>query len=67
MVPLSIGSFDLDDYIDYLIAILPRRCMAWTPAAPVHTMGVCQPAVPADGIAVARSWRRTGTRCTPPP
>lgn len=40
LVPLFAGTFDLDDYIDYLIAILrelgPRT----------HAIGVCQPAVP---------------------
>jgi poly(3-hydroxybutyrate) depolymerase len=40
MVPLALGSFDLDDYIDYLremLALLGRG---------VHTIGVCQPSVP---------------------
>jgi poly(3-hydroxybutyrate) depolymerase len=40
MAPLAVGSFDLDDYIEYLREILevlgPR----------VHTLGVCQPSVP---------------------
>ena len=40
-VPLSDGSFDLDDYIDYLIQ--------WTQAIGPHVnwLAVCQPAVPA--------------------
>jgi poly(3-hydroxybutyrate) depolymerase len=40
-VPLSDGSFDLDDYIDYLIDFLE----AIGPDA--HMLAVCQPAVPA--------------------
>jgi poly(3-hydroxybutyrate) depolymerase len=45
VVPLALGKFDLDDYIDYLIEI----CEVLSPAKdgiPLHTMGVCQPAVP---------------------
>jgi poly(3-hydroxybutyrate) depolymerase len=41
LVPLSDGSFDLDDYIDYLIDFLE----AIGPGA--HMLAVCQPAVPA--------------------
>ena len=42
MVPKA-ETFDLDDYIDYLIEI----CHALdVPGLPLHTMGVCQPAVP---------------------
>ena len=40
MVPLAAGRFDLDDYIDYLIAMLRQL------GPNVHTLGVCQPAVP---------------------
>ena len=40
MVPLAAGHFDLDDYIDYLIAMLHQL------GPGVHTLGVCQPAVP---------------------
>ena len=39
-VPLTEGSFDLDDYIDYIIDI----CRLLGPD--VHVMAVCQPAVP---------------------
>ena len=39
-VPLADGSFDLDDYIDYLIAFLE----AIGPGA--HMLAVCQPSVP---------------------
>ena len=45
MVPLAAGSFNLDDYIDYLIQI----CQHLAPDAPgagLHTLGVCQPSVP---------------------
>ena len=40
MVPLAEGTFDLDDYIDYLIAIYRRL------GPGVHVMAVCQPSVP---------------------
>ena len=40
MVPLSAGSFDLDDYIDYLIAFFEHI----GPGA--HALAVCQPSVP---------------------
>ncbi|MBV8105796.1 MAG: polyhydroxyalkanoate depolymerase [Hyphomicrobiales bacterium] len=40
MVPLAVGSFDLDDYIDYLREILHHL------GPGVHTLGVCQPSVP---------------------
>jgi len=40
MVPLAVGSFDLDDYIDYLREMLAHL------GAGVHTIGVCQPSVP---------------------
>src|SRR6476660_6403383 len=40
MVPLALGPFDLDDYIDYLREILAHLCPG------VHTIGVCQPSVP---------------------
>jgi len=41
MVPLADGSFDFDDYIDYLIEFMA----AVGPGA--HMLAVCQPAVPA--------------------
>jgi len=40
MVPLTQGRFDLDDYIDYLIAMLQ-----WLDAD-THVVAVCQPSVP---------------------
>lgn len=39
-VPLDCGSFDLDDYIDYIIEILHEL------GPDTHVMAVCQPAVP---------------------
>lgn len=40
MVPLTTASFDLDDYIDYVTAML--RVLG----PDTHVMGVCQPSVP---------------------
>src|SRR5271157_479388 len=40
MVPLAVGTFDLDDYIDYVRLMLDHL------GPGVHTLGVCQPAVP---------------------
>jgi poly(3-hydroxybutyrate) depolymerase len=40
MVPLSDGSFDLDDYIDYVISILHAL------GGDTHVVAVCQPSVP---------------------
>jgi poly(3-hydroxybutyrate) depolymerase len=40
MVPLAEGSFDLDDYIDYLISMLHLL------EGDVHVVAVCQPSVP---------------------
>ena len=45
MVPLASGGFDLDDYIDYLIDIF-RVLSVRKDGLPLHTIGVCQPAVP---------------------
>ena len=45
MAPLAAGGFDLDDYIDYLIAIF-RRLGSARGDVGVHSLGVCQPAVP---------------------
>ncbi|MBI1383345.1 MAG: polyhydroxyalkanoate depolymerase [Rhizobiales bacterium] len=39
-VPLSAGSFDLDDYVDYMIEIFRRF------EGDVHVVAVCQPSVP---------------------
>ncbi|WP_026619462.1 poly(3-hydroxybutyrate) depolymerase [Ensifer sp. WSM1721] len=40
MVPLAEGTFDLDDYIDYVIQMLHHL------GPDTHVIGVCQPAVP---------------------
>jgi len=40
MVPLAMGGFDLDDYIDYMIGIVHYL------RGDCHMMAVCQPAVP---------------------
>ena len=40
MVPLSDGTFDLDDYIDYVIEMIHHL------GEDVHVMAVCQPSVP---------------------
>src|SRR3954451_23844358 len=45
LVPVSEGSFDLDDYVDYLIEFL-ELIGAKTGERP-HLLAVCQPAVPA--------------------
>jgi poly(3-hydroxybutyrate) depolymerase len=47
MVPMADGSFDLDDYIDYVIAMLHAL------GPNTHLVAVCQPSVPALA-AVAR-------------
>jgi poly(3-hydroxybutyrate) depolymerase len=41
MVPLDAGRFDLDDYIDYLVAFLEHI------GPEAHVVAVCQPSVPA--------------------
>lgn len=45
IIPLSSGRFDLDDYIDYVIAICETLTKEHE-GERVHTIGVCQPAVP---------------------
>ncbi|HEV7336974.1 MAG TPA: polyhydroxyalkanoate depolymerase [Bosea sp. (in: a-proteobacteria)] len=40
LVPMAAGSFDLDDYIDYVIAMLQKL------GPDTHVMAVCQPSVP---------------------
>jgi poly(3-hydroxybutyrate) depolymerase len=47
MVPLAEGAFDLDDYIDYVIAMLHKL------QGETHVIAVCQPSVPVMA-AVAR-------------
>ena len=45
MVPLGQGSFDLDDYVDYLIEFL--ELIGTKTGERPHLLAVCQPAVPA--------------------
>src|SRR3546814_11280448 len=40
LVPLADGAFDLDDYIDYLVAFLEHI------GPGTHMLAVCQPSVP---------------------
>ena len=40
MVPLNLGTFDLDDYIDYVVSILHFL------GGDTHVIAVCQPSVP---------------------
>ena len=49
LVPVADGSFDLDDYVDYLIAFLEHV----GPGA--HMLAVCQPSVPAYAAAALMS------------
>lgn len=56
-VPLSAGRFDLDDYIDYVIAFLEHI----GPGA--NMMAVCQPSVPA--FAATAIMNRDKHPCTP--
>ncbi|MGH6794620.1 MAG: polyhydroxyalkanoate depolymerase, partial [Methylocella sp.] len=44
-IPLSRGRFDLDDYVDYIIAICETLSKQHEGEA-LHTIAVCQPAVP---------------------
>lgn len=57
MVPLSDGSFDFNDYIDYLIEFMG----AVGPGA--HMLAVCQPAVPA--FAAVALMNKAGDPATP--
>lgn len=56
MVPLSEGRFDLDDYIDYVIAFLEHI----GPGA--HMLAVCQPAVPCYAAAALMSADKNPAR-----
>ncbi len=44
IVPLNLGKFDLDDYIDYVADIC--EFLSQDAATPFHTLAVCQPSVP---------------------
>ena len=45
LVPVSEGSFDLDDYVDYLIEF--TETIGAASGERPHMLAVCQPAVPA--------------------
>lgn len=45
LIPVSAGRFDLDDYIDYIISFCELLSQE-RDGVPLHTLGVCQPAVP---------------------
>jgi len=57
VAPVALGRFDLDDYIDYLKEMLEHV------GPGVHTLGVCQPAVPL--IAAVALMDQAGNRCVP--
>jgi len=57
MVPLAEGRFDLDDYIDYVIAMLHAL------GPDTHVMAVCQPSVPV--LAAAAVMEAHGDRFAP--
>jgi len=56
LVPLSDGSFDLDDYIDYLIEFLELL----GPGS--HMLAVCQPAVPAFAAVALMNAAKNSSR-----
>ena len=56
LVSLDEGSFDLDDYVDYLVAFLEKI----GPGA--HMLAVCQPSVPAYAAAALMSADRNPCR-----
>ena len=59
MVPLSDGSFDLDDYVDYLIEFLTSI------GSGAHMLAVCQPSVPAyAAVAVMNAAKHRATPLT---
>ena len=60
LVPLDDGSFDLDDYIDYLIEFL-EHAGAETRRRP-HLMAVCQPSVPALAATAIMGAAKHGCR-----
>ena len=57
MVPLADGSFDLDDYIDYVISILHVLGRG------THVIAVCQPSVPV--LAAVSLMEGRGDPCAP--
>jgi poly(3-hydroxybutyrate) depolymerase len=57
MVPVSDGTFDLDDYIDYVISMLRHL------GPDAHVMAVCQPSVPV--LAAVALMEEAGDPVTP--
>ncbi len=53
LVPMADGRFDLDDYIDYLVAFLEHIGAEGDPRP--HVLAVCQPSVPAFATAALMS------------
>jgi poly(3-hydroxybutyrate) depolymerase len=53
LVPMAEGRFDLDDYIDYLVAFLEHIGAEGDPRP--HVLAVCQPSVPAFATAALMS------------
>ncbi|MGN6375607.1 MAG: polyhydroxyalkanoate depolymerase [Sphingomonas sp.] len=56
LVPMSEGSFDLDDYIDYVIAYLEKI------GPGTHMLAVCQPSVPCLAAAAVMSADKNPAR-----
>ncbi|HEY0412946.1 MAG TPA: polyhydroxyalkanoate depolymerase [Allosphingosinicella sp.] len=54
LVPTDAGRFDLDDYIDYLIAFL-EHIGGWGGKGGAHMLAVCQPSVPCYAAAAVMS------------
>ncbi|HET7816736.1 MAG TPA: polyhydroxyalkanoate depolymerase [Sphingomicrobium sp.] len=60
LVSLADGSFDLDDYIDYLIEFI--EAIGETGGQRPHVLAVCQPAVPAFAATALMNARRSRWR-----
>ncbi len=58
MVPTDAGRFDLDEYIDYLIAFT-EHVHADAAGPRVHMMAVCQPSVPAFAAVALMNLRKS--------
>jgi poly(3-hydroxybutyrate) depolymerase len=57
MVPMALGNFDLDDYIDYVVAMLHHL------GNDTHVVAVCQPSVPV--LAAAAVMEQAGDPLSP--
>ncbi|SOB86736.1 poly(3-hydroxybutyrate) depolymerase [Sphingomonas guangdongensis] len=65
LVPLADGRFDLDDYVDYLIAFLEAigtASVAEGGSVRPHVLAVCQPSVPAYAAAALMSAAKHSNR-----